>query len=281
MIMVARPRRSRRTDAACLLIITEDGESWMAEPLQRRFAARGRCELRSVGSACEAEIAEFAAQGLVFVRSRSVRLVRVLDQVERRGGTVINAASAIRRTRHRATAMARVAAAGVPTALDYEGPLAGLPFARAVLKSRFDSGQPAVALHDGCAVVGAAANVTAGPAGGRQPRLIYAQELIAADWEHKIYLVGEELFAFVQRPTLLVPDKFATRQRVAVDPALAHHTRRAAAAMGLEVAGVDFLVDRAGVPRVTDVNSNQGLHTFTQGYEALERHLLHRLSGRV
>jgi glutathione synthase/RimK-type ligase-like ATP-grasp enzyme len=188
----------------------------------------------------------------------------VLDRIDAGGGLVVNRPCAVRRARHRTTALALAAAGGAPTARDYEGPIASIPFPHAVVKRRFDDGRSSPVLFG------------RGYPAGRADRIVYAQELIDSPWEHKIYVVGDELFAFEQRPTLTHPDKLATRRRVPVDTALGAHARRVAEAVGLEVAGVDFLYDR-GEPKVTDVNSNQGLHTFPEGYEALESHLLGRI----
>jgi glutathione synthase/RimK-type ligase-like ATP-grasp enzyme len=204
-----------------------------------------------------------AGMSLTFLRSRSPTLLRVLDRVDAGGGVVVNRPNAVRRARHRATALALAAAAGAPTARDYEGPFAAIPFPHAVVKRRFDDGRSTPVLYDRRGAT------------GRGDRVVYAQERIDSPWEHKIYVVGDELFAFEQRPTLNHPDKLATRRRVPVDTALGARARRVAAAVGLEVAGVDFLYDR-GEPKVTDVNSNQGLHTFPEGYEALHAYLSSR-----
>ncbi|MFO0552036.1 MAG: hypothetical protein U0271_26860 [Polyangiaceae bacterium] len=251
-----------------MLIITEDHEAWMAAGLHERLGRRVECELRSAGAIRDEDLGWLVARRLVFVRSRSPRLLRILARVERRGCQVVNRVSAIRRARHRATAIARVASAGVPVARDYEGPLHALPFRRAVLKRRFDNGEAHAVTH--------APSTPRERGGARSKAIVYAQEFVASEWEHKLYIVGAEAFAFVQRPTLLDPDARSTRRRVQADPALADSARSAAQALGLEVAGVDFLVGEDGVARVTDINSNQGLHTFAEGFEALEALLLHR-----
>lgn len=233
----------------------------MGQGLRRRLEGVGPCELRTAGSIGVADVAWMCARRLVFVRSRSVRLLELLERVEQRGVRVVNAPASIRAARHRHGALARIAERGIPTPRDYEGPLSGVPFARSVVKSRHDRGQGAPSLHEGPST---------------ERRVVYAQEHLPGAWEHKLYLVGDETFAFTQRPTLVDPEKLATRRRVTVDPHLARLARGAADALGLEVAGVDFLEDAAGVPRVTDVNSNQGLHTFAEGQEALARFLLAR-----
>lgn len=254
--------------APSILLIAEDTEVWMVEPLQRRLSALGPCVLRRARSILDADADWVASRGLIFVRSRSPRLLVLLRGAEARGAHVVNQVRAIRAARHRATAIARVAVSGVPAAQDYEGPLASVPFERAVLKRRNDDGRSIPVLYEG-----------KGRANGRN-RVVYAQSYIRSAWEYKVYVVGDALFAFVQRPTMEYPDKLSTRQRVPVDPVLGTYARRAAEAVGLEVAGIDFLFDR-DEPRVTDVNSNQGLHTFAEGYEALEGHLRRRLATRA
>jgi glutathione synthase/RimK-type ligase-like ATP-grasp enzyme len=250
------------------LLIAEDGEVWMVQPLQRRLTALGPCVLRRARSILGADADWVASRDLIFVRSRSPGLLVVLGGAEARGALVVNAVNAIRSARHRATAIALVAASGVPTAHDYEGPLASVPFERAVLKRRNDDGRSVPVLYE--------RNERASP----RTRTVYAQSYIRSAWEYKVYVVGDELFAFVQRPTMEHPDKLSTRRRVPVDPVLGGYARRAAKAVGLEIAGIDFLFDRDR-PRVTDVNSNQGLHTFAEGYEALEGYLRGRMARRA
>jgi glutathione synthase/RimK-type ligase-like ATP-grasp enzyme len=236
----------------------------MVEPLQRLLSRLGPCVLRRAGSIHGTDTDWIASRGLIFVRSRSPRLLRVLAPMESRGALVVNRVSAIRSARHRATVIALVSASGVPTARDYEGPLASVPFERAVLKRRNDDGRSVPVLYEH--ERGASADA----------RIVYAQDYIHSAWEYKVYVVGDALFAFVQRPTMEYPDKLAARRRVPVDPVLGSYARRAAAAVGLDVAGIDFLFER-DLPMVTDVNSNQGLHTFAEGYAALERYLRRRL----
>jgi len=247
-----------------MLIVAENDETWMVEPLSRLVARSFRCTVRRAGSIRSGDLRWIAGMSVTFLRSRSTALLRALDGIDAGGGLVVNRPCAVRRARHRTTALAIAAAGGVPTARDYEGPLASIPFPRAVVKRRFDDGRSRPVLYE------------RGRTAGRADRIVHAQELIDSPWEHKIYVVGDELFAFEQRPTLNHPDKLATRRRVPVDAVLGARARRVAEAVGLEVAGVDFLFDR-GEPKVTDVNSNQGLHTFSEGYQALEAYLLGRV----
>jgi glutathione synthase/RimK-type ligase-like ATP-grasp enzyme len=250
-----------------MLLIAEDGEVWMVEPLRRRIAERCRCivrRARSIRARDEPWMAEMMA---TFVRSRNEALLRVLAPIESRDALMINGVSAIRRARHRATAISLVAGNGVPTATQYEGPLAAIPFHRAALKRRLDDGRSQPVLYERKAFASA------------PNRVVYAQDFIQSDWEHKVYVVGDALFAFEQRPTMLHPEKLATRRQVNVDPVLGAYARRAAEAVGLEVAGIDFLFDR-GEPKVTDVNSNQGLHTFPEGFEALDAYIQLRVARR-
>ncbi len=256
------------THQSSVLLITEDDEAPMAEGLRARLmevmeVGAHACELRLASSLRAEDSSWIAARDLVFVRSRSPRLLDILARVERTGGLVVNSTRSIRVARQRLGALAMVAAAGVPTARDYQGPIAAIPFARAVIKSRYDRGRSSATLHERPST---------------SSRVVYAQEHLPGAVEHKLYLVGAETFAFVQRPTLLEPDKLATRRRVPASAQLEDHARRAAIALGLEIAGVDFIEDSAGLPRVTDVNSNQGLHTFSEGHDALARHLVELLA---
>jgi glutathione synthase/RimK-type ligase-like ATP-grasp enzyme len=249
-----------------MLVVAEDDETWMVEPLARLVERSFRCTVRPAGTIRPEDAHWITGMSVTFVRSRSSLLLRALDAVDAGGSLVVNRPCAVRRSRHRATALAMAAACGVPTARDYEGPLASIPFPHAVVKRRLDDGRSKPVRYErGCAA-------------GREDRIVYAQELIDSPFEHKIYVVGDELFAFEQRPTLDHPDKLATRRRVPVDATLGARARRVADAIGLEVAGVDFLFD-GGEPKVTDVNSNQGLHTFSEGYGALEAYLLSRVRG--
>ncbi|MFE3866368.1 RimK family alpha-L-glutamate ligase [Streptomyces goshikiensis] len=202
---------------------------------------------------------------LTFVRSRNDAALTILDAVVKGGGTVINSPRAIRTASSRATASACIAAAGVPTAAFHEGAIDLIPFERAVIKERKDCGCSVPRLLD-----------QVQDAERKSAKIVYAQEFIESEWEHKIYIIGEDVHAFVQRPTLPHSGKRVMRQRVALDGQLERYAIRAAKAVGLEVAGVDFLVDH-GQAKVTDINSNQGLHSFPEGFECLERYILRQL----
>jgi glutathione synthase/RimK-type ligase-like ATP-grasp enzyme len=241
-----------------VLAIVDGADAHMVEPLARCLRAAGDvCEVRATE-----EITAIGACDVVFVRSRDERLLAILRDAEARGVRIVNAPAAIARAKHRAGGMRLAAASGAPVARDYEGPRGALPFDRAVVKPRVDDGKTPPTLHDA----------------GDPDEIIYAQEVLPSAWEHKIYLVGDEaVFAFVQRPTLEAPDKLSTRRRVEPDPILVAHARKVAAAIGLELAGVDFLQDADDAPRVTDINSNQGLHHFDDGPVALAKYLRRRI----
>jgi len=242
------------TPGGSFLLVTEDGETWMAAGLRDRLLAAGhRCELRRASSVVEAR-----GWDVVFVRSRCARLLQ--DLARTKGPTFLNDLGAVERSAKRSVALAALRSAGVPTARDWEGPLAEVPFERAVLKRPRDDGR-------------SVARVAERGDRRRSRARVYAQAFIESAWEHKVYLVGDEVFAFRQRPVLVAPDKMSTRRRVKIDPALERLARKAAEALGLELAGVDFLMER-GEPKVTDVNSNQGLHAFPEGFPALEAHLV-------
>jgi ribosomal protein S6--L-glutamate ligase len=249
-----------------LLVVAEDDETWMVQSLARLARHRFSCAVRGASEVAAEDASWIASRSIVFVRSRDAAALRALDPIEARGGLVVNRPSAIRRSRHRATALALAAASGVPTASDYEGPAASVPFPRAVVKPRWDDGRSRpVPFERGSAPC--------------SDGIVYAQEFIESAWEHKVYVVGDVLFAFEQRTTMDPAQKRASRRRVPVDASLGTRARRVADAVGLEIAGVDFLVDR-GEPKVTDVNSNQGLHTFPEGYPALVDHLSSRRVSR-
>lgn len=247
-----------------VLAVTEDGEAGFARAAAERLDARVGCELVEASELLARPDARVAAHRLVFLRSRAPAVLERLARAEAGGVRVVNAPGAVARSRRRRVALELARRAGAPVPEDFEGPLDALPFGDAVLKHPEDDGR----------------SPSTRWSGERGARLVYAQEALPGAWEHKLYLVGARVFAFVQRPSLArtgVPP--ASRRRVAPDRELARVARLAAEAVGLELAGVDLIEDERGVARVVDVNANQGLHTFEEGIEALVEHLLARLPG--
>lgn len=105
------------------------------------------------------------------------------------------------------------------------------------------------------------------------------QERVQGDGlDRKLYVVGDSVDAVLR--TWPAPADRSGRPEE-VDPVLASLARRAAAALGLEVCGVDVLVTADG-PVVVDVNAFPGFKGVPGAAERLSAHLLARVgSGEV
>ena len=102
------------------------------------------------------------------------------------------------------------------------------------------------------------------------------QERVQGDGlDRKLYVVGDDVDAVLR--TWPAPADRSGRP-VPVDAALHEVARRTAAALGLEVCGVDVLVTDAG-PVVVDVNAWPGAKGVPGAAERLSAHLLARLGA--
>jgi glutathione synthase/RimK-type ligase-like ATP-grasp enzyme len=210
-----------------------------------------------------ADLPRLDAFDLVFFKSKSPVFLDVMEALEgRETARVINSVEAVRLTRHRQLGAQRVAAAGVPIADDFLGALGEVPFDQFVIKGEFED-DPAIPR---LIITEEQREAALGDLG--EGAHIYVQRYIPSDWEYKLYAVQRNVFAFRQRPTLINPNKHATRQPIDLPTDLAAFALSSATATGLETIGVDFLLD-GQQPLLTDINSIQGVQNFSAGCEAL------------
>jgi glutathione synthase/RimK-type ligase-like ATP-grasp enzyme len=256
---LADPRRR-------IALVADPGRAWKLDtllPLLGRYRADVWTTADLLGGAVSQ--ADIAAYDLVFLKTKEEPALAWLRGSEALGARLINSLDAIACSKDRARALAAAAAAGVPVAEGFCGPLRDVPFPRFVLKPPLDHDDAMTPRAVTSPAERAAAERDLGP-----EATIYAQAYIDTTWELKLYGVGGEVFGFRQLPTLVSPDKHASRQPLPVSDDLAALTTRTLRAVGLCVGGVDLL----GAPdrlRVTDINSTQGLQSFPQGYAALTR----------
>jgi hypothetical protein len=78
--------------------------------------------------------------------------------------------------------------------------------------------------------------------------------MINSQYEYKVYGVGEQLLFQRRAPMLPGVDRHTARERLSVNSALAGAARAAMAAVGLEIASVDFL-EEDGLFYFIDINA--------------------------
>lgn len=110
---------------------------------------------------------------------------------------------------------------------------------------------------------------------GEEPVVVQA---FAANngWDHKMYAIGDRVFAGLRRSELVRQDAEPARSRTAPPPHWAELTLRVGEVFALDVYGVDFLDTGDGTPLIVDVNAFPGLRGRTGAPEALAALALRR-----
>ncbi len=189
-------------------VICREGREFKMNRVFRDLPPQWEMEILISQQLARADVDRLAGYDIVFYKSRAGRLLRLLEQVEARGKKVINPVAAVRLSKRRSECLERAAAQGVPVPRQYTGPLKEIPFDRYVVKSERESESYPTRL-------------VRSEAEGDELRkqiapdeTVYAQAFLDSEWEYKLYCIGDEVFGFRQRPTLLDPDAQATRHRI-------------------------------------------------------------------
>ncbi|MGK5727936.1 ATP-grasp domain-containing protein [Streptomyces sp. URMC 124] len=204
------------------------------------------------------------------LKTRTPRALAFARRLEERGAPVLNSAASTGQCQDR-TAMAEVALrAGLPfVATATEPSLAGLA-ARGylsypvVIKSRHSRRHDLVARVDDPVRLAVLAAEW-----GDEP--VVVQRFTPNDgWDHKLWVVGDHVFAGLRRSELATPVRTGTEPLRTDDlPAgWLDVVRRVGEVFALDVYGVDLL-DVAGSPLIVDVNAFPGVRGQTGAPEAL------------
>lgn len=215
------------------------------------------------------------------LKSRTPRALALARELEERGAVVVNSAAATERCQDR-TGMAEIALrAGLPFAATRTvGPLGRWASGRAlpapvVVKSRHSRRGDVVARVDDVAGLRALAARWPG-----EP--VVVQDFAPnSGWDHKLWAVGDQVFAALRRSELSAGGRGPTRSPAPdeLPPGWAALVRAAGEAYGLDVYGVD-IIDAGGSPLIVDVNAFPGIRDQAGAPEALAGLVLRRAAGR-
>ncbi|MEU3061578.1 ATP-grasp domain-containing protein [Streptomyces subrutilus] len=217
------------------------------------------------------------------LKSRTPRALALARALEERGAAVVNSTAATRRCQDR-TEMAEIALrAGLPFAATRTvGPLgpwaAGRTLAAPlVVKSRHSRRGDLVALVHGTSQLAELA--------GRWPQEpVVVQDFTAnSGWDHKLWAIGDEVFAALRRSELSPAGRGPTRTLGPgeLPPGWAALVRAAGAAFALDVYGVDVIDAGDGTPLIVDVNAFPGIRGQAGAPEALAALALRRAAERT
>lgn len=205
------------------------------------------------------------------LKARTPRALALARDLERRGFPVVNSAAATTLCQDRTEMAARARRAGLPFA-DTRTFATLARFAReprlsgpVVVKSRHSRKHDLVARVDNDTQLGKLA-----AAHPQEP--VVVQEFVAnSGWDHKLWAIGDRLFAALRRSEL-APQGRGPTVPLALDdlppgwPAL---VRRAGEVFALDVYGVDIIDTGGGAPLIVDVNAFPGVRGQAGAPEAL------------
>ncbi|MFD9485144.1 RimK family alpha-L-glutamate ligase [Streptomyces sp. NPDC059991] len=217
------------------------------------------------------------------LKSRTPRALALARELELRGAAVLNSVSATALCQDR-TAMAELAGrAGLPFAATRTfAALAPLPddpdlTYPLVVKSRHSRRHDLVARADDAAGLRALAGAWA-----QEP--VVVQEFTAnSGWDHKLWVIGDRVFAALRRSELAPGGRGPTRSLCldALPPGWAALALRVGEVFALDVYGVDLIDAGGGSPLVVDVNAFPGIRGQRGAPEALAELALAAGGGRL
>lgn len=107
-----------------------------------------------------------------------------------------------------------------------------------------------------------------------QYNFLYYQEYIESEFEYKVYGIGEDLFFYRQKPTLMDPDKMKSRK--AIDPIteLGEIAYQVIELFDLKITSLDFLKSTEEIFYLTDVNSTPNFNYLKNGPEIVGKYLI-------
>ncbi|MEU8773645.1 alpha-L-glutamate ligase [Streptomyces sp. NPDC048606] len=220
-----------------------------------------------------------APADVYLLKARTPSALALARELERRGAPVLNSAAATERCQDR-TVMAELAErAGLPFAATRAFGSAALLVSASrlpwpmVVKSRRSRKYDLVARVDD-------------PAGLRELASSWAGEPVVVQafapndgWDHKVWVVGDQVFAALRRSELAPDDGSPERSGVRLPDGWAELALRVGEAFSLDVYGVDLVATGTGAPLVVDVNAFPGIRRQPGAPRALARLALARAAG--
>ncbi len=202
---------------------------------------------------------------ICFVKGRGKIVHAQAFRTEMAGILTHNCANAIHVTNHRLLYSLLAQSAGVPEPEFLVGRESDIPFADYVVKAEnVESTTKFTPLvgHRGKKVT--------------DNKVFYFQRKINSQWEYKIYSFGEIFLYFKEIPTLLNPDKMATRVPIPENPLLREYVEKIKKVTNLTITSIDFLEEN-GQYYLTDVNSAPNFNYIKDGAEILANWLLKQI----
>ncbi|MEU3403244.1 alpha-L-glutamate ligase [Streptomyces sp. NPDC006670] len=238
----------------------------------------GRHEVRVLHPGAGAAPAPAETADVYLLKARTPAALELARALEESGAPVLNSAAATERCQDR-TGMAELAlGAGLPfaatrtfAALSLLGSAEGLRWPL-VAKSRRSRKDDLVVLLDG---PGGVRELE--PRWGGEP--VVTQAFAPNDgWDHKLWVVGDEVFAGVRRSELAVGGGEPARGPDRLPDGWAALALRVGGVFGLDVYGVDVIATGDG-PLIVDVNAFPGIRGQAGAPEALAALALRRAAG--
>ncbi|MEU3467438.1 alpha-L-glutamate ligase [Streptomyces sp. NPDC006687] len=220
-----------------------------------------------------------ALADVYLLKARTAEALELARALELRGAPVVNSAAATEGCQDRTAMAARALAAGLPfaptrtfasparleSATDLEWPL--------VVKSRHSRKDDLVVRLDG-------------PGGLRELAPRWAGEPVVTQafapnsgWDHKLWVVGDEVFAGLRRSELADGAGQPPRGPRGLPDGWAGLALRTGRVFGLEVYGVDVIATEDGRPLIVDVNAFPGIRGQSGAPEALAALTLRRAAA--
>ncbi|MEV7543706.1 alpha-L-glutamate ligase [Streptomyces sp. NPDC089915] len=238
-----------------------------------------RHEVEVLHPAAQAPAAVAAPADVYLLKARTPEALELARALEGAGAPVVNSAAATERCQDRTGMAALALGAGLPFAATRTfGSLAGLESAPElewplVVKSRRSRKDDLVVRLDGPARLRELA-----PRWGREPVVTQAFAPNSG-WDHKLWVVGDEVFAGVRRSELAAAGAEEDPGPGRLPEGWAELALRVGGAFGLDVYGVDVLATGDGDPLIVDVNAFPGIRGQAGAPEALAALTLRRAAG--
>ncbi|MFB6810523.1 RimK family alpha-L-glutamate ligase [Streptomyces sp. NPDC056387] len=251
------------------LVTPEPGHPLLAGATALLEAAGHRVESLDPGAAggAPADPAD-----VYLLKARTPRALDLARELERRGAPVLNSAAATTLCQDR-TAMAELAlSAGLPFAgTRTYGSLAAwaaaepLPGPPLVVKSRHSR------RHDLVALVDDGARLRELAEHWQQEPVVVQEFAPNSGWDHKLWAVGDRVFAALRRSELAPGVRGPARPLSVAElpPGWADLVRRTGEVFALDVYGVDLVDTGDGTPLIVDVNAFPGIRGQAGAPEAL------------
>ncbi len=109
-------------------------------------------------------------------------------------------------------------------------------------------------------------------------KLYYFQRYVNSEWEYKVYSFGEIFLYFREKPTLINPDKMATRVSIPENALLREYVEKIKKITKLTITSMDFL-EEGGQYFLTDVNSAPNFNYIKDGPEIIANWLLNEIKS--